>query len=138
MFTIEQIRAICREEVKSSNSFIGYLKKLNQLGIVSYHINISDGSSIYFGINNYQVNAPQQYSQLTITETCDIKEFKNDLEKYQQGKKVDLTFIEMCAKFGIAKLEISIKRMTSTYFDKTKTKILVERINYFNNKKFKS
>jgi uncharacterized protein YbcV (DUF1398 family) len=54
--------------------------------------------------------------------------FKTELLAHQQGKTDFLTFIKMCATFGIEKRAISMNKMTCTYYDREGSEILVENI----------
>ena len=54
--------------------------------------------------------------------------FKAGLLAHQQGKTDYLSFINMCAETGIEKWEISIEKMTCTYYDKSGGQVLVETI----------
>ncbi|MBK7811123.1 MAG: DUF1398 family protein [Saprospiraceae bacterium] len=47
---------------------------------------------------------------------------------HQQGKTDFLTFIKLCASYGIEKWAISMAKMTCTYYDKAGNEILVEKI----------
>lgn len=127
MFTVEQIKA-AHSKVKSGADFPAYIKEINSLGVTHYEAYVIDGHIDYHGANNYTAKAPAKYSPLTIAETTDIKEFKEELMAHQQGKTDYLTFIRMCAAKGIEKWEVCIDRMTCTYLDKTGNKILVEKI----------
>jgi len=57
-----------------------------------------------------------------------LEEFKIELKAHQQGKTDYLTFIRMCADTGIDMWEISIDKMTCTYFDKAGNEVLIEQI----------
>jgi hypothetical protein len=64
---------------------------------------VSDGHTDYSGVNNYKTTAPAKYTKLTIAETVNSEQFKVDLKEHQQGRTDYLTFIAMCAAFGIEK-----------------------------------
>nr|MBP6566552.1 DUF1398 family protein [Saprospiraceae bacterium] len=65
---------------------------------------------------------------LVIAETSNAEKFKTELKAHQQGKTDFLTFIKMCATFGIEKWVICMDKMTCTYYDKAENEILVEKI----------
>jgi uncharacterized protein YbcV (DUF1398 family) len=71
---------------------------------------------------------PAKYAPLTIADSPDYEKFKAELMAHQQGKSDFLTFIKMCATFGIAKWAICMDKMTCTYYDKGGNEILVEQI----------
>jgi uncharacterized protein YbcV (DUF1398 family) len=127
MFTAEQIKT-AHSKVRSGADFPAYIKEIKQLGVACYETFVSDGHTNYFGVNDYKTTAPAKYTKLTIAETSDTEQFKVDLKAHQQGKTDYLTFIEMCAAFGIEKWEVCMEKMTCTYFDKAGNEILVEQI----------
>ncbi len=127
MFTVEQIKA-AHSKVKSGADFPIYIKEIKQFGVTSYETFVSDGHTDYFGGNNFKTTSPAKYATLTISETPNIEQFKVDLKEHQQGKTDFLTFIAMCATFGIEKWTVCMDRMTCTYFDKSGNEVLVEEI----------
>ena len=80
------------------------------------------------GANNYTANLPAKYDPLAIADTSKAEEFKVALVAHQQGKTDFLTFIKMCATFGIEKWAICMDKMTCTYYDKAGNEILEEQI----------
>ena len=67
-------------------------------------------------------------AELTIAGTANTEQFKVDLKEHQQGKTDYLTFIAMCAAFGIEKWAVCMDKMTCTYYDTVGNEILVEKI----------
>lgn len=127
MFTVEQIKA-AHSKVKSGADFPAYITEIKQLGVAFYETFVSDGHTDFFGADNYKTTAPAKYPELTIAETPDNEQFKIELMEHQQGKTDYLTFIAMCAAFGIEKWAVCMDKMTCTYYDKTGNDILVEKI----------
>lgn len=127
MFTAEQIKA-AHSKVKSGADFPSYIKEIKELGVTHYEAYVSDGHINYHGANNCTAKVPAKYEPLIIADTVKGDEFKVGLIAHQQGKTDFLTFIKMCATFGIEKWEICMEKMTCTYFDKVGNEILVERI----------
>lgn len=127
MFTVEQIKA-AHSKVKSGADFPAYIKEIKSFGITHYEAYITDGHIDYHGANNYIAKVPAKYDTLEITDTPKSEEFKAALVAHQQGKTDFLTFIKMCATFGIEKWEICMDKMTCTYYDKAGNKILIEQI----------
>lgn len=127
MFTVEQIKT-AHSKVKSGADFPSYVKEIKTLGVTHYEAYVTDGHINYYGMNNYTANVPAKYEPLKIAEKANGKEFKTELLAHQQGKTDFLTFIKMCADFGIEKWEICMDKMTCTYFDKEGNLILVEQI----------
>ncbi len=127
MFTIEQIKS-AHSKVKSGADFPAYVKEIQQLGVISYETFVSDGHTNFFGSDNYKAEMPARYPELAINETPVAGQFKVDLKEHQQGKTDYLTFIGMCAEFGIEKWTVRTDKMTCTYYDKAGHEILVEDI----------
>lgn len=127
MFTVEQIKT-AHSKVKSGADFPAYIKEIKAMGVRKYQAYVSDGHIDYHGAGNYTVNVPAKYETLEIADTHDSEQFKAELIAHQQGKTDFLTFIKMCAIFGIEKWEIAMDKMTCTYFSKSGNVVLVEEI----------
>ncbi|MBP9883423.1 MAG: DUF1398 domain-containing protein [Chitinophagales bacterium] len=127
MFTIEQIKA-AHNKVKSGADFPSYIKEIKSLGVTHYEAYVTDGHIDYHGANDYTAKVTAKYDPLVIAETSKSEAFKAELLAHQQGKTDFLSFIKMCATFGIEKWAISMDKMTCTYYDKAKNEILVEAI----------
>ena len=127
MFTVEQIKT-AHSKVKSGADFPAYIREIKQLGVTHYECYVADGHIDYHGVNNYTATVPPKYESLIIAEEAKIEQFKTDLKAHQQGKTDYLTFINMCAAFGVEKWEVNMEKMTCIYFDKVGNEILVEQI----------
>ena len=127
MFTVEQIKA-AHSKVKSGADFPSYIKEIKELGVTHYEAYVTDGHIDYHGVNNYTAKVPAKYEPLVIADKAKGEEFRVELVAHQQGKTDFLTFIKMCAAFGIEKWEIRMDKMTCIYFDKAGNEILVEQI----------
>jgi len=127
MFTVEQIKA-AHSKVKSGADFPSYIQEIKALGVTHYEAYVSDGHIDYHGVNDYTAKVPAKYESLEIADVSNGEEFKSELVAHQQGKTDFLTFIKMCATFGIEKREICMDKMTCTYYDKAGNEILVEKI----------
>jgi uncharacterized protein YbcV (DUF1398 family) len=127
MFTVEQIKA-AHGKVKSGADFPTYIKEIKTLGVTHYESYVIDGHIDYHGSNDYTAKVPAKYAPLVIAESPNNAQFKADLKAHQQGKTDYLTFIKMCATFGIEKWQVCMEKMTCTYYDKTGNEILVETI----------
>lgn len=127
MFTVEQIKT-AHSKVKSGADFPSYIKEIKELGVTHYEAYVTDGHINYYGSNNHTAKVPAKYQALVIADTSNAEEFKSELVAHQQGKTDFLTFIKMCATFGIEKWAIYMDKMTCTYYDKDGNEILVEKI----------
>lgn len=127
MFTIEQIKT-AHSKVKSGADFPAYVREIKAMGVTNYEAYVTDGHIDYHGTNNYTAKVPAKYEPLEIADTTNNEQFKAELVAHQEGKTDFLTFIKMCAMFGIEKWTISMNKMTCTYYDKAGNEILVEQI----------
>lgn len=127
MFTAEQIKA-AHSKVKSGADFPSYIKEIKALGVTHYEAYVADGHIDYHGANGHTATVPEKYAPLPIANTADTNTFKAELLAHQQGKTDYLAFIKMCAETGIVKWEISMSKMTCTYFDKAGNEVLTEQI----------
>ena len=127
MFTVEQIKT-AHSKVKSGADFPSYIKEIKSLGVTHYEAYVTDGHIDYHGANDYTAKVPAKYEPLFIADTAKGEEFITELKAHQQGKTDFLTFIKMCATFGIEKRAICMDQMTCTYYDKAGNAILVETI----------
>ena len=127
MFTVEQIKA-AHSKVKSGAEFPAYIQEIKALGVTHYEAYVTDGHIDYHGAKDYTAKVPAKYDPLVIADSSKSEEFKAALVAHQQGKTNFLTFIKMCATFGIEKWTISMDKMTCTYYDKAENEILVEKI----------
>jgi len=127
MFTVEQIH-LAHGKVKSGADFPPYIQEIKALGVSDYHAYVSDGHIDYYGANNHVAKVLPKYETLEIEDISNSEAFKAELIAHQLGKTDFLTFIKMCAKFGIEKWEVNMHKMTCTYYDKVGNEILVEKI----------
>ena len=127
MFTVEQLKA-AHSKVKSGADFPSYIQEIKLLGVTHYEAFVTDGRIDYHGANAYVAKVPAKYDPLVIADDANGEEFKAELLAHQQGKTDFLTFIKMCAINGIEKWEISMDKMTCTYYDKSGNELLVEEI----------
>jgi uncharacterized protein YbcV (DUF1398 family) len=127
MFTIEQIKA-AHSKVKSGADFPTYIRELKQLGVTTYEVFVTDGSTNYSGKNSYKTAAPAKYEKLPIVPKTDAVQFMADLKVHQQGKTNYMTFCADCAKSGIEKWVVNLDKMTCTYYDQAGKEILKEEI----------
>ena len=127
MFTTEQIKA-AHSKVKSGADFPAYVKEIKALGVTHYEAYVTDGHIDYHGASDCTAKVPAKYDSLVIADTADGEQFKAALVAHQQGKTDFLTFIRMCATFGIEKWAICMDKMTCTYYDKAGNEMLIEEI----------
>lgn len=127
MFTIQQIQT-AHSKVQSGADFPNYIKEIKQLGILSYETYVTDGHSVYFGLDEYKLSSSAKYESLQIALTLSLENFKRDLKAHQQGQTDYRTFCKDCAKSGIEKWMISTEKMTCSYYDLQGNEVLIELI----------
>jgi uncharacterized protein YbcV (DUF1398 family) len=127
MFTVEQIKA-AHSKVKSGADFPSYIQKIKVLGVTHYEAYVTDGHIDYHRGDDYTAKVPPKYAPLVVAGVARVEPFQAELLAHQQGKTDFLTFIKMCATYGVEKWIISMDQMTCTYYDKAGNEILVEQI----------
>src|SRR3546814_10761360 len=127
MLTAEQIKA-AHIKVRSGADFPAYIKEIKSLGVTYYETFVTDGHTDYYGANDYKTTSDAKYAALAIADVVNVEQFKTDLKEHQQGKTDYLTFINMCAAFGIEKWSVRMDMMICTYYDKAENEILAEEI----------
>jgi len=127
MFTIQQIQT-AHSKVQSGADFPKYIKEIKQLGILSYETYVTDGQTVYFGLDEYMLSSSVKYESLQIALTLSLENFKRDLKAHQQGQTDYPTFCKDCAKSGIEKWMISTEKMTCSYYDLQGNEVLIELI----------
>jgi uncharacterized protein YbcV (DUF1398 family) len=98
------------------------------LGVSDYEIYVADGNAEYSGKGDFKISSGPKYDDLKIAEQYNAEQFKSDLKAHQQGQTNYTTFCNDCAKSGIQKWVISMKKMTCTYYDRTGNEVLTELI----------
>lgn len=127
IFTVEQIKA-AHGKVKSGADFPSYIREIRALGVTHYEAYVTDGHIDYHGSDGHTAKVLPKYTPLVVANIARVEPFKLELLAHQQGKTDFLTFIKMCATFGIEKWAICINQMTCTYYDKAGNEVLVEEI----------
>ena len=127
MFTIEQIKE-AHAKVKSGADFPKYVQDIIELGVTSYEVYVVDGHTDYFGKDSYKTSSPAKYATLKIANESTIEQFKSDLKAHQQGKTDYMIFCNDCAKSGVEKWVVDIKKMTCTYYNMVGNEMLTEVI----------
>lgn len=127
MFTIQQIKE-AHAKVKSGADFPNYIQDLIQLGVKSYETFVSDGHAVYFGTSESQTNSEGKYTELSVADTSNIEQFKQQLKAHQQGETDYLTFCNNAAESGVEKWKVDTDKMTCIYYDKSGNKMLQEKI----------
>ncbi len=127
MFTLNQIKEI-HSNVKSGADFPQYVQNLIELGLVRYHLYVSDGHSHYFGNDNFNIQSEPKYSTLVIAEESNKLKFQYFLKIHQAGQTDYMTFCQHSAETGVEKWTVDMIEMTCTYYDKQENKMLIEEI----------
>ena len=127
MFQLKDIKE-AHSKVKSGADFPGYVQDLTKLGVAKYDTYVSDGHSLFFGDNDFQIQSEFKYSDLNVVNVSDRERFKHYLKIHQQGETDYLTFCRHCAETGVEKWTVNLARMTCTYYDKASHEMLEEKI----------
>ena len=127
MFTAEQILA-AHSQVKTGADFPAYIQAIKQLGVTHYETFVKDGSSLFYGADNYSISLPAKFESRALAQSVDAATFKSELQRHQQGLTDFPTFITMCAQTGLEKWTIHIPTMTCTYYALSGDVVWEERI----------
>lgn len=127
MFQLDDIKK-AHSKVKSGADFPGYVQDLIKLGVKKYDTYVGDGHTMYFGKDNFQLGSEPKYTTLPISDSSDGEKFQGFLKVHQQGGSDYPTFCRQAAETGVEKWTVDMDQMTCTYYDKSKGKMLEERI----------
>ena len=127
MFQLNEITD-AHSKVKTGADFPAYIQDLLKLGVKKYDSFVSDGHTVYFGDDNYRLASKAKYRRLTIANISDKERFKHYLKNHQRGQTDYPTFCKDSAETGVEKWTVDINKMTCTYYDKAKNKMLEEQI----------
>ena len=127
MFTIDQIET-AHAKVKSGADFPVYIHEIKSFGMIGFETFVSDSHTVYVGKNNFKAISEPQYEKLIIAHNTNKELFCHYLKIHQQGETDYFTFCKHCALTGIEKWVVNLDAMSCTYFDKSGTEILVEKI----------
>jgi uncharacterized protein YbcV (DUF1398 family) len=130
MFQLEDI-AKAHSKVKSGVDFPAYVQDLIKLGVTKYDTFVSDGHTLFFGANNYQIQSEPKYAPLDIANKSDQESFLHYLKIHQQGHTDYPTFCRHSAETGVEKWTVDMEHMTCTYYDKASGSMLQEKIPTF-------
>lgn len=127
MFTLQQIH-YAHAKVKSGADFPRYMQDLIALGVTSFETFVFDNHTLYYGHDSYTIGSEGFTETLTISDKCNVDQFKADLKSHQQGNTDYMTFLRDCAKAGIEKWVVEMGEMTCTYYDVHGYVVVVETI----------
>jgi len=127
MFTLQQIKD-AHSKVKSGADFPRYIQELKQLGLTRYEFMVSNGDTVYFGHNGYQVNSGQRFEPREIKYPASIEQMRRDIEIHQQGGTDFPTICIQAAANGVAKWVIDFEKMLCIYYDLDGNEMIAEPI----------
>lgn len=128
MFSTEEIKS-AEAKIKSGADFPQFIKEIKALGVVRNDVYVSTGLSIYFGSDDYSVQAsPEEYPQFTINDESSVEKLSHALRIHQNGETDYFTFCKQAADAGVEKWVIDIQKMTCTYLDMEQKELVKELI----------
>lgn len=128
MFSIEQIKT-AESKIKTGADFPRFIEEIKALGVVRNDVYVSNGLSVYFGSDDYSVQAsPNEYPQLVINSESSAGKLEHALKVHQQGETDYFTFCKQAADAGVEKWVIDLNEMTCTYLDTEQTELVKEKI----------
>lgn len=127
MFDLKEIKE-AHAKVKTGADFPKYIQELIKLGVKKYNTYVSNGRTVYFGDDKYEIKSERKYATLTIANISDKERFKHFLKSHQRGQTDYPTFCNNAAATGVEKWTVDMSLMTCTYYDKLNSKMLEEKI----------
>ena len=127
MFELKEIKE-AHSKVKSGADFPNYVQDLIKLGVKKYNTYVSDGHTLYFGDNDYQIPSEPKYAELNVANISDKERFKHYLKSHQRGQTDYPAFCNHSAETGVEKWTVDMSQMTCTYYDKSNSIMLEEQI----------
>ncbi|WMI68823.1 DUF1398 domain-containing protein [Mangrovimonas sp. YM274] len=127
MFTIEQIHKAFAK-VKSGADFPQFVQDLKAIGVTHYDNFVADGRTIYYGLQDFMLDAGSKYPELPVSGESSSGVLKQALKIHQQGQTDYSTFCEQAAAAGVYKWTTHMIDMNVRYFDTKGSLLVVEEI----------
>jgi uncharacterized protein YbcV (DUF1398 family) len=127
MFTIQQLKA-AHSKVKTGADFPKYVQEIKSLGLTRYEYLVKDGTTIYYGMDDYEVKANPIYPPLAINPYSSIAALKHTIAIHQQGQTDFVTFCRQAAEAGVEKWVIDTAKMLCIYYNLTGAEMVAEPI----------
>lgn len=127
MFQLININT-AHSKVKSGTDFPNYIQDLIKLGIKKYETFVIDGHISYFGEDDYQIKSGCKYPRLNVANISDKERFKHYLKNHQRGQTNYPAFCKDAAETGVEKWIVGMSLMACTYYDKSNSIMLEEKI----------
>jgi len=116
MFTLEQLDA-AHSKVKTGADFPRYVQDIKNLGLVYYEFLVRNGQTVYYGENNYIVEAAALYDDKTISGKSSAADVRQIIADHQQGKSDFFTFCTQVADAGVEKWVVDTRILLCSYYD---------------------
>lgn len=127
MFTLEQIHK-ASEKVKSGADFPQFVQDLKEIGVTQYDSFVADGQTIYYGINDFNIDGKSKYPKMKVNNMSSTDKLKHAIAIHQQGQTDYPTFCQQAADAGVEKWTTHMVEMTVTYFNKEGKEMTMEPI----------
>ncbi|HVW14540.1 MAG TPA: DUF1398 family protein [Mucilaginibacter sp.] len=127
MFTVQQIKAV-HATVKSGADFPRYVQEIKALGLVRYEFLVEDGRTVYYGNDNYSVEAPAIYPAKLINPVPLTAQMEHNIREHQAGKSDFLTICAQAAAAGVHHWEVNAYTMLCSYYDVNGNRMIAEPI----------
>lgn len=128
MFSIEDIKA-AESKIKTGADFPQFIKEIKELGVFRNDVYVANGLSVYFGEDDFSVQAsPNEYPSLIINDESSTVKLNHALKIHQNGETDYFTFCKQAADAGVEKWVIDMNAMTCTYLDTEQNELVKEEI----------
>ncbi len=127
MFSEKQIHG-AHAKVKSGADFPRFIQDLKAIGVTSYDTFVADGSSVYFGANDYELKTSAKYPALVVNDESSSDALKEAIRIHQQGQTDYPTFCKQASEAGVNKWTTHMLDMSVSYLNKKGDLMLLEPI----------
>ncbi|MFC3563592.1 DUF1398 domain-containing protein [Pedobacter jamesrossensis] len=128
MFSIEEIKT-AESKIKTGADFPRFIKEIKDLGVIRNDVYVANGLSVYFGEEDYSLQASQdEYPALIINNESSAEKLQHALKIHQNGETDYITFCKQAADAGVEKWVIDLNEMTCIYLDTEQKELIKEEI----------
>ncbi|UOK43982.1 DUF1398 domain-containing protein [Flavobacterium enshiense] len=126
-FALEEIHE-AHSFVKSGADFPRYANELKNLGVQKYENFVADGTTVYYGKNDFSLTDKPKYESIEISDDPSTLELERVIKNHQAGQTDYKTFCVQAAAAGTHKWICDFTDMTCSYFDADGNKMIEEDI----------
>lgn len=127
VFTLEQIADI-HDRLGSKSSLELYLRALRDIGVARYDSFVSDGHSVYYGVDGQELVGPPFHETFAVAQAADEEWFLQYMKQVEQDGADYVEMSKALAGHGVEKWSFDTEKLTITYLDKAGNVLLGEKV----------